>query len=293
MATAGVGWGWARKVATAAVLFVLALAILERLLGQRVEIAPDERVVYKRIDGHPLALDVFHARARDTAGPPAALLLFHGGAWERGSAAQFHPQCRHFSRLGLTCISAQYRVRGEHGTGPAESLQDARDAMRYLRARATSLRIDASRIAAAGGSAGGHLAAALGVDVSLVDPAADPAVPVRPDLLVLFNPMLDLSPGRPDHERAGPDWHQVSPRHHVKPGVPPTLILNGTADAEVPLPTVQEFCAAVLETGGQCRVEVFDGGQHGFFNPGAQGGRYYDRVNVSVDTFLREHGFLR
>ena len=283
---------WLRFLGSIAAVAALAVMLMRsELLPGRAN-APDERIVYKRIAGHDLALDVFHARSPLSTGLPAGLLLFHGGAWERGSAAQFHPQCQYFSQLGLTCISVEYRVRSRHGTSPADALQDARDAMRFVRRHASRLGIDTQRVAAGGGSAGGQLAAALGVGVSLPDPSADPSAPARPEALLLFNPILDLSPGRPDHERAGPDWIALSPRHHIGPGMPPMLILSGTADAEVPVATVQDFCAAVRRAEGPCDVLLFDRAAHGFFNPRAHGGRYHNATNAASESFLRRQGFL-
>jgi acetyl esterase/lipase len=254
--------------------------------------APDERIVYKRIAGHDLTLDVFHGRSPPSTGLPAGLLLFHGGAWEHGSAAQFHPQCQYFSQLGLTCISVEYRVRNRHGTSPADALQDARDAMRFVRRHASRLGIDPTRIAAGGGSAGGHLAAGLGVSLPVLGPSSDSAASWRPDALVLLNPMLDLSPGRPDHERVLPDWMALSPRHNIAPGLPPTLIVNGTADVEVPVATVQDFCMATKQSGGQCEVVLFEAAPHGFFNLSVQGGRFYRPSIDAVEAFLRRLGYL-
>lgn len=277
--------------ATAAGLLLLTLYLAARPLMHWSD-RPDQRILYKQASGHRLSMDVFRASGRGNAGPPAALLLFHGGAWERGSSAQFHPQCRHFSRHGLTCFSAEYRTRTRHATTPSDALQDARDAMRYLRRHALQMGIDPRRIAAGGGSAGGQLAAALGVGVALPDPSMDASAPTRPDALLLYNPMLDLGPGRPDHERVGMHWRQLSPRHHVGPGAPPILILSGTADPEVSVETVHDFCHAVTQASGLCEVVLFEGAGHGFFNRRTAEGRYYDRANAAAVKFLRRIDFL-
>lgn len=253
---------------------------------------PDERIAYKQWQGQPLHLDLFRAKGAAQRAPGAALVLFHGGGWAHGSPAQFHPQCRHFSRMGLHCISVEYRVRLRHGSTPADALQDARDAMRHLRRQAQALGLDPRRIAAGGGSAGGHLAAALGVGLPWPDPGHDPAWPVRPDALVLLNPVVDLSPGTPDHAPAGDAWASLSPLHHVGPGTPPTLILHGSADTEVAPDSVRRYCTAAREAGGDCEVVWFEGAGHGFFNPGAEGGRHHDRANAEIERFLRQQGLL-
>jgi acetyl esterase/lipase len=250
---------------------------------------PDERRVYKQLGDHALELQLFRPAGQ---GPTPALVLFHGGAWQYGSPAQFHPQCRHFSRLGLTCVSVAYRIASVHGSIPADALQDARDALRHLRRHAAALGIQPDRIAVGGGSAGGHLAAALGAAVPLRDPGADAAVSTRPDALVLYNPMLDLSPGMPDHGLVADSWQTLSPQQHVGRGMPPTLVLVGDQDAEVALATVQAFCAAVHAAGSVCELRVHAGAGHGFFNAHVEGGRYFRRTNDEVAEFLTRLGYL-
>ena len=253
---------------------------------------PDRLLVYKQVGVHALALHVFAPPASAWPGPRPALLLLHGGGWQHGDPAQFYPQCRHFSRLGMVCISAAYRVASMHDSTPADALQDARDAMRYLRRHALALGIDARRMAAGGGSAGGQLAAALATGVPLPDPDADPLAPTRPDALLLYNPMLDLSPGMPDHGLVGAAWAQLSPRQRVGPGMPPTLVLSGGADPEVSVATVQGFCQAVQAHGGDCTLHIIPGAGHGFFNAGVDGGRHVPTSLLQATQFLAQRGYL-
>lgn len=253
---------------------------------------PDEQRVYKETDGQVLTLDVFRPPGAGNGEARPALILFHGGGWQVGSATQFHPQCREFSQRGMVCFAALYRTARPHGTLPEDALQDARDAIRFLRLHAGALGILPDRIVAGGGSAGGHLAAALGVQVSWPDNGHDSRNPTRPDALVLYNPMLDLSPGMPDHALVAANWRQLSPRHHITTGVPPTLILSGSADPEVAVATVDDFCRAVREAGGACDAKIHDGAGHGFFNKGVEADRYFDATNVEVAAFLSALGFL-
>lgn len=252
----------------------------------------DVRLPYKQVGQHVLLLHVFKPPATAQHAQTAALLMFHGGAWQHGDPSQFFPQCRQWAQRGITCISADYRTSQVHGSTPADALQDARDAMRHLRRNATTLGIDPQRIGAGGGSAGGHLAAALATGVPWPDPHADPLAPTRPDALVLFNPMLDLAPGMPDHGLVGAQWLALSPHQHVGPGMPPTLVLNGSADAEVAVATVQAFCSAVQAHGGNCQLLVYAGAGHGFFNPGADGD-HHPQSTRDVADFLLRLGWLR
>ncbi|TVO58252.1 alpha/beta hydrolase [Denitromonas halophila] len=244
---------------------------------------PDRVMVYRTLDGHDLHLHVFSAKGqRPSTGAPA-LLLFHGGAWQYGSPEAFFPQCRVFAARGVSCISAEYRIASRHDTDPRAAVEDAHAALAYVRGHAGALGIDAARIAAGGGSAGGHLAAMLGV-------AADEAL--RPAAMVLYNPMLDLSPGKPDHHLVAEFWQDVSPLQLVDSVVPPNVILLGTEDREVPVVSAQAFCHAVIGHGGRCELALYEGAKHGFFNLRENDRAYFDATNQRVAAFLASLGWL-
>lgn len=249
---------------------------------------PDTRHTYKALPGGSLHLDHFRPAQ---PGPLPALLLFHGGGWAYGSPQQFHGPARTLSRgLGVHVFCVEYRIRSRHQSSPADAVQDARDAIRHVRRHAAALGVDAARVAAGGGSAGGHLAACLGTGAGLPDPHADSPIATRPQALVLLNPMLDLSPGRPDHAEVAAQWQALSPHHHVGATMPPTLVLSGTQDAEVPVATVQAFCARAQAAGSHCEALFFEGAGHGFFNAEIAGGRYAGPTWAAVGRFLRQQG---
>lgn len=240
-----------------------------------------------------LSLHVFDAETANVRGPYPALLLFHGGAWQFGGPENFYRQCQYFSRLGLTCISAQYRIRSIHGTNPADAVQDARSAFRYLYQHAAELNIVAAKIAVGGGSAGGHLAATLGVAVPLPSDTPDvPAIP-RPNALVLYNPVLDLSSCCPKYHLVVEAWRDISPLQHVDGQVPATLILQGTDDRDVPVATAIKFCDAVISVHGRCELALYEGAKHGFFNDEIDGGRYFNATNERITLFLTQLGFIQ
>lgn len=251
-------------------------------------IRPDRIVTYRQVDGHPLALHVFDARkARDGRGTPT-LLLFHGGRWQYGSPRGFYRQCDQFASQGLTCVSAEYRIRTTHGTDPRAAIRDARAALAYLHRHAADLGIDPFRIAVGGGSSGGHLAACLGVPLPLTAGDGPSGDLPRPAALLLYNPMIDLSPGMPDHHLVAEFWHDVSPLQHVDSDIPPTLLMLGSEDREIPVATAERFCAAVARHGGRCDLAVYPGAQHGFFNPGVEKGRYFRATTSRVTEFLTD-----
>lgn len=254
---------------------------------------PDRTIVYKTAGDLKLSLHVFDANTEQTEAPHPALLLFHGGAWQFGGPEKFYRQCQYFSHLGLTCISAQYRIRSVHGTNPAAAVQDARAAFRYLYQHAAELNIDTAKIAVGGGSAGGHLAAALGVAIPLPpDPQDAPTVP-RPKALVLYNPVLDLSSCCPKYHLVVDAWRDISPLQHIDGQVPPTLILQGTDDRDVSMATAIRFCDSVTNLHGRCELALYEGAKHGFFNDEIDGGQYFNATNGRVVAFLARQGLLQ
>ena len=260
------------------VLLPLALAVIVKkfdLVGER----PDEKIAYTSVAGSDLYLHAF--RAVEATTPAPAVLLFHGGGWRYGNPAQFYPQCRFFARQGYACYTAQYRLGPVHAPDIAGAIQDAAAALDYLRQHAAELGIDARRITVGGGSSGGHLAAALGVGLH---GAGRP----RPAALLLYNPVLDLAPCTAAHYLAGDDWRAVSPQQHVGSGVPPTLILSGSADREVPPSMLQAFCAGVLQHGGHCEIELYDGQHHGFFNYNENDTSWFERTSERALQFLAD-----
>jgi acetyl esterase len=245
---------------------------------------PDRVVVYRTVDGHDLRLHVFAAKGEAPSAGAPALLLFHGGAWQYGSPEAFFPQCRVFAARGVSCISAEYRIASRYDTDPRAALEDAHAVFAHVRNRAGDLGVDAARIAVGGGSSGGHLAAMLGVASDGGD---------RPSALVLYNPMLDLSPGKPDHHLVAEFWQDVSPLQLINSVLPPSLILLGTEDREVPVASAQAFCDAVISHGGRCELALYEGAKHGFFNLRENDRVYFDATNERVAAFLAMLGWLR
>ncbi|MEZ5501498.1 MAG: alpha/beta hydrolase [Halioglobus sp.] len=264
-----------------AVLVPLLLFVAVKKL-HLLEIRPDREIVYTAKGQAPLTLHAFTAQHRRDDTPTPALLLFHGGRWLYGGPEELYPQCAYFAQQGYACFSAQYRLGADNRPDVRGAVADARAALDYLLDNAQALGIDPARIAVGGGSAGGHLAAALGSGLPLAPGAATPDQR-RPAAQVLYNPMLDLAPGTPDHHLVREYWEAVSPLHHVDNAVPPALILVGSQDPEVPLATVEHYCAALRNAGGRCDVALYDGQSHGFYHNPA----YREQTNRRILAFLQ------
>jgi len=262
-------------------LLVLALRVAVKkfhLLDAR----PDRKITYKAVGANALTLHVFRARNAGTGAASPAVLFFHGGGWLYGGPEQFYPQCQYLCERGFTCFSTQYRLGDDSQPDLRGAVEDARAAFTYLADHAGELNIDPRHIVAGGGSSGGHLAAALGTALAPAPTGTSSGDIRRPAALVLYNPILDLSPGTPNHSLVKENWEEVSPIHHVDDAVPASLVLLGSQDAEAPVATVEAFRKAVRDAGGRCEVALYEGQGHGFFNQPD----YLEKTNLRVLQFL-------
>ena len=248
--------------------------------------------VYKTVGDVELRLHVFKTDRPNGPARKAAIVFFFGGGWTQGSVTQFAPQARHLAERGMVGIVADYRVFSRHRTSPFEAMADAKSAVRWVRAHAAQLAIDPNRIAAAGGSSGGHVALSAAVFDTFDEVGEDNAVSSKPNVLVLFNPAVDTTPADLTQQFGG-RGREGSPAHHLHAGLPPTLILHGKSDTTVPYAEVDRFCAEAKTLGNQCQLVGYEGGTHGFFNPQNAGGKWYRETLLEADRFLTKIGYLR
>ena len=266
------------------------------------EFSGAQSVTYKTVGETKLTLSVFNPEGHKLADARPAIVFFFGGGWTAGSPGQFEQQCRYLASRGMVAITADYRVASRHQVKAAQCVADARSAIRYVRAHAKELGVDPKRIAAGGGSAGGHIAGCTGTLPGLDEAGEDQAVCSVPDAMVLFNPALTLAPvdgndfggfgSRLPAEKLGAEPVAISPTHNVKAGVPPTIVFHGKADSTVPFSTVEVFAAAMKKAGNRCEVAAFEGQQHGFFNFGRGDNAMFIETVKQADKFLASLGWL-
>jgi len=218
-----------------------------------------------------------------------AIVFFFGGGWTQGRVAQFEPQAAHLAGRGMVAARADYQVKSRHGVTPKECVEDAKSAVRWLRQNAAKLGIDPGRIAAAGGSAGGHVAACTALTPGLDAESEDAKVSSQPNALVLFNPVLRFD-GIPQlMERIGGDealGKALSPTLHLKKNSPPTLLLFGTAD-RLALQG-REFMEKSKQLGHRAEMFTAEGQPHGFFNRPP----WLERTTGRMDEFLVSLAYL-
>jgi acetyl esterase/lipase len=250
------------------------------------------------VDGIELKLDVFEPMGHKASDHRPAIVFFFGGGWSGGDTKQFYQQAKFMAEKGMLSISADYRVKGRNKTTPFECVKDGKSAIRWVRQHAAELGVDPDRIVAAGGSAGGHVAACTGVIEGVHEDGEDAIVSSIPKAMILFNPVLDTTDKGFGAKNFKPEQQtDLSPCHHVRKGIVPTLVFHGTTDKTVPFENVERFAKLMKEAGNECVLVPFAGKDHGFFN-----GSFFRKQNGDTDfdvtmqrsiEFLKTQGILK
>lgn len=291
-----------RTVFGAALLCILTLSAMAQ---EPMPPAEPEFITYKQTQtakGKPveLRLHIFKPEGWSADDQRPAIVFFFGGGWTGGNPNQFYAHSRDLAALGMVAISAEYRVKSRHGTTPLACVEDGKSAVRYLRANAKQLGIDPNRIVAGGGSAGGHVAACTGVITEFDSKDEDTSVSSVPNLMVLFNPVIDTSPknGYGAKKVPGDDPLIISPLHHAHKNQPPSIVFHGDADTTVKIGSVRAFEKKSNEIGAACTLVEYEGAGHGFFNHAKSKAakknstNYYELTMGEAVTFLAKHGFV-
>jgi len=119
-----------------------------------------------------------------------------------------------------------------------------------------------------------------------------------PNAMILYNPAVDTGDCANRVKNASQDRKaEISPCHHVRKGIPPTLIFHGTAASIVPFEHVERFTRLMKEAGNKCILVPFDNKEHGFFNgsvfrPGNGDGDFKITMDKGIE-FLIELGYLQ
>ena len=243
--------------------------LLPGLLTAAVEARND--IPFSKVAGETLLMD---AHIPAGAGPFAAVILVHGGGWTNGSkqANFIQPLFPVLDSSGLAWFSIDYRLAPKY-QHPAAA-EDVEQAIRYVKTHAREFRIDPKRIALMGESAGGHL-------VALVAAHHQPDTGVAAvvdfygafDLEAMITAAGQVSKGFSDFlgvsdlsEPSRAAMRAASATTYVRAGLPPFLLIHGTADEAVPYQQSVKFCAQLKASGDRCELYTVPDGIHGVIN---------------------------
>ena len=244
-----------------------------------------EKILYKKTPQGDMYMYLLRP-AGGSKEPLPAIVYFTGGGWVGGDVEGQIPNAAWFRDQGIIGIDADYRVKSRQGTSPLECIEDAKSAIRYVRAHAKELHIDPDRIIAAGGSAGGHLAACTFLDGGDAY-GEDLKISSKPDALVLHNPVLGEGFGS-EFFAAHPEF---SPILHVKKGWPPTILSNGTKDNTTPFETAEKFTRLMKEAGNICELMPVKDADHSCDWP-VSNPNFLPTLQRMTD-FLKEQKFIK
>ena len=246
---------------------------------------------YKTTPQGELKIEIFFPPDWKASDQRPAIVFFFGGGWTNGDRQQFAPQCEYLASRGMVAATADYRIKSRHGTTPDKCVEDAKSAVRWLRQHSAELGIDPARLAAGGGSAGGHLAAATALVPGSNPPGEDAAVSSVPNALVLFNPVMDLR-GIALHYMPGTGDEQaklardLSPNEFLAKQTPPMILFFGSKDqlGAGGQDTIDKSAA----TGNRAELYLAEGMGHGFFNNPP----WRESTLRQADEFLTSLGYL-
>ncbi|RGY97247.1 alpha/beta hydrolase [Clostridium sp. AM58-1XD] len=201
-----------------------------------------------------------------------AVIICPGGGYERCSDREAEPVAMQFSAMGYHAFVLEYSVAPYRF--PAALLELAK-AVAYLRSRGKEWEIDTERIAVCGFSAGGHLAASLGVFWNREDvygAVGETPEAVRPDRLILCYPVISSGEyGHQDSFRnllgeaygSATDMEMVSLEKQAGAHVPPVFMWHTDEDATVPAENSMLFAMALRKAGVSLEYHLFPHGRHG------------------------------
>jgi acetyl esterase/lipase len=261
------------------------------------DVTLDFDVEYSRV-GERVAMDIFRPK---TAGPHPTVLAIHGGGFRAGSRASYHRLCIKLAQLGYVAATASYRLSPRHQFPAA--VEDAKAAVRFLRANARKYTIDPDHIGATGGSAGGHLVLMLGLTGQLTafdgtGPHLDQSSQVQ--AVVNFYGPTDFTKSYDasvDAKDVLPQWigndlahnrkqHLIaSPLYYVNPLAAPILTVHGTKDNYVAYEQSLWLAERMKAAGATHELETITDAGHGF--KGADAERAEKRLIAWFDQHLK------
>lgn len=262
--------------------------------------ASPRELTFARVQDQELKLDLL----LPTQGRPVGVIVWvHGGAWRAGSRSSV--DVAGLTKRGWAIASVDYRL-STVARFPAQ-VHDIKAAIRYVRAHAAELGVPSSPFVVSGSSAGGHLAALVGVTHGNrelegtvgADLDTSSAIQAIVDLygasnlttilaqstphgLSVREPALDLLLG--GQPSAVPELARLaSPVFHVDASDPPLLLLHGDQDPQMPINQAHELQGAYEAAGRPVEFLVLHGSGHG-------GAAFTsEAILEKIDGFLRKH----
>ncbi len=263
-------------------------------------LAEEKGIVYTTAGKHQLVTDAFYLKDKSKRNG-IAIMIIHGGGWRNGNRSQHYPLAQKLASMGYVCFATEYRLSTE-ALFPA-AVYDLKAATRWIREHASRYNIDTAKIVALGFSAGGELAAFLGVTGNM--PLFEGTNGV-PSTATNMNAVIDMDGilsfthpesgegddskrtsaatywfgyPRKDHEKL---WEAASSLSYVGKYTPPTLFINSGVDRMHA--GREDYIKVLNEYHIYSEVHAFEGSPHTFclFDP------WFTPTANYIDGFLKK-----
>ena len=221
-----------------------------------------------------------------------AVIICPGGAYAFTSSTEAEPVAMKFLAAGFHCFVLDYAVEPAGWPAPCCELSKS---ISYVRSIADENGIDKNKIFVCGFSAGGHLAASIGVhyDKEIVRKFSGvKGLENKPDGMILCYPVItdhDTNEGTMKNFIAGREDVKefFGLENHVTKDTPRTFIWHTFDDKSVPVVSTTRFVNALVENGVECEVHIFPNGQHGLSLADRQTGAVAKDISVWIDMAIR------
>jgi acetyl esterase/lipase len=245
-------------------------------------------IVFGRGGDMDLLLDVYQPAAGVTPKRMAIIHLFGGGFFVGNkNAGYIVNNIRLLAAMGYTNVSANYRLQ-QQGSWPAQ-IHDTKAAIRWTRANAGRIGIEADRIAVAGYSAGGLLSLMAGGTNGMAEfegTGGNAGVSSDVQAAIGVYPLTSVGAGSglfPENQRTPGNAAAASPTTYISPNFAPTILIHGTADNTIPVSSSVDFFNRLHAAGVPSALTLIQGADHAFDN------NAFDAIEVmtnSIDLFL-------
>lgn len=262
-------------------------------------VVADVDVEYSRV-GERVAMDIIRPAK---PGPHPTVVAIHGGGFRAGNRYSYRALCIKLAQRGYVAATISYRLAPRHQFPAA--VEDAKAAVRFLRANAAKYGVDPNHIGVTGGSAGGHLALMVGLTGPLKvfegsGPNLDQSSAVQAvvnyygptDFTESYGKSVDAHVVLPMFI-GGDLWNNrrehliASPIHYVTPLAPPVLSVQGTEDKYVAYEHSVWITSKLVSAGAIAELETIPGAGHGFRGADAE------RAEARLMGFFDQHLKLR
>ena len=262
----------------------------------------EKDVTYSYADVFNLKFDVYYPSA--APGPMSAVVYLHGGAWVGGdkSDAASSPEVAELVKRGFLVVSVNYGLVPQYQI--LEQIENAKCAVRFLRANTSRFGIDPNKIGVIGESAGGHLAAVLGTadktagldgvggftdQSSGVETVVEFYGPTDLRALLAGYPPIVLQElvGTTDPNASVLD--KISPLTYVSAGDPPFLIVQGDKDTVVPESQSQALYDKLQAAGVSSTLVIVKNAEHSFTPTGGAISPTRVEITTMVANYFESH----